>query len=270
MVIADNVAPIVNDTFRPYDMLTLTTAPEDGLRCLVAVYAFSFQIYGDFSGYSDIARGTARLLGFDIMVNFNIPYAATSPSSFWQRWHISLSTWLRDYLYIPLGGNRRGNVYCNLMLTMFLGGLWHGAAWTFVAWGIYQGVLLVAYRVIGVRTEQKAYPRLVSFLMWLLMFHLVCGGWLLFRAQNMTTIMAFFQGIVFHPVGSPETWSAFKNLLFYVWFLAGLEAFQLFTHRASPMERLPWFARLNIWIMVIMSLLALAQHDRMEFIYFAF
>ena len=138
VVIADNMAPIVNYIFSR-DVSTLS-----GAEVLVGVYAFAFQIYGDFAGYTDIARGVAKWLGFDLMLNFRMPYFATSPSDFWQRWHISLSSWLRDYLYIPLGGNRQGTLltYRNLMLTMVLGGLWHGAAWTFVAWGFFHGLIL--------------------------------------------------------------------------------------------------------------------------------
>ncbi|MBN1883919.1 MAG: MBOAT family protein [Candidatus Krumholzibacteriota bacterium] len=118
---------------------------------VVGVYAFAFQIYCDFSGYSDIARGCAKCLGFELMLNFDFPYIAVSPSDFWRRWHISLSSWLRDYLYIPLGGNRggRAKTYRNLSLTMLLGGLWHGAAWNFVAWGAYHGLLLVGQRLLG-------------------------------------------------------------------------------------------------------------------------
>ena len=124
-----------------------------GLEVLVGVYAFAFQIYGDFSGYSSIARGISKWMGFDLVINFHNPYLAVTPSDFWQRWHISLSTWLRDYLYISLGGNRGGRLaeYRNLMLTMLLGGLWHGASWTFVAWGLYHGAILCAYRLAGVR-----------------------------------------------------------------------------------------------------------------------
>ena len=112
----------------------------------LGAYAFAFQIYGDFSGYSDIARGSAQLLGFHFMVNFRQPYLATSLQDFWRRWHISLSTWLRDYLYVPLGGNRLSipRTYINLLLTMLIGGLWHGASWNFVLWGgLHGGVLAV-------------------------------------------------------------------------------------------------------------------------------
>ena len=123
VVIADNMAEIANAVFQS------PTSSLSGIDCLIGVYAFAFQIYGDFSGYSAIARGVAKWLGFDLMVNFNLPYFAQSPREFWRRWHISLSTWLRDYLYISLGGNKHGTIatYRNLMLTMVLGGLWHGA-----------------------------------------------------------------------------------------------------------------------------------------------
>ena len=133
IVIADNLAPIVNRVFAD------PSVASSG-ELLAAILAFTFQIYCDFSGYSDIARGLARMLGLNIMLNFNIPYIARTPSEFWRRWHISLSTWLRDYLYISLGGNRYGKLltFHNLMLTMLLGGLWHGAAWNFVLWGAHE------------------------------------------------------------------------------------------------------------------------------------
>ena len=142
VVVADNLALVVNELFGRSRSL-------DGGLALLAIYAFAFQIYADFSGYTDIARGVAKCLGFELALNFKLPYFATSPKDFWDRWHISLSHWLRDYLYISLGGSRRGTLltYRNLMLTMILGGLWHGAAWTFVIWGLYQGVLLVSHRV---------------------------------------------------------------------------------------------------------------------------
>ncbi|MEL6616295.1 MAG: MBOAT family O-acyltransferase, partial [Bacteroidota bacterium] len=116
---------------------------------IVYAFAFAFQIYGDFSGYSDIARGVAKLMGFELMLNFRRPYLTRNPSEFWRHWHISLSSWLRDYLYIPLGGNRGGEVqtYRNLMITMILGGLWHGAGWGFVLWGLFHGGFLAVHRL---------------------------------------------------------------------------------------------------------------------------
>src|SRR5882724_4541117 len=133
IVIADNLARIVDPIFAG-------SATVAALPAYLGAVAFAFQIYCDFSAYSDIARGVARLLGFELMLNFNLPYFATNPSDFWRRWHISLSNWLRDYLYIPLGGSRGGEArtYRNLGLTMLLGGLWHGAAWNYIWWGAYQ------------------------------------------------------------------------------------------------------------------------------------
>lgn len=180
-VIANNLAIVVDRTFASGTGAT-------GAEYLIAIYAFAFQIYCDFSGYSDIARGLAALMGIDLMVNFNHPYAATSPRDFWRRWHISLSTWLRDYLYIPLGGSRgtRARTYTALLLTMVLGGVWHGANWTFVVWGLYHGALLAAHRRIAVdagwRLPDTRAMRVVSRLV---VFHLVCLGWLFFRAENL-------------------------------------------------------------------------------------
>ena len=186
--IADGLAPIVNQVF---------SAPSaTGGETMVAVLAFAFQIYCDFSGYTDIARGVAKLMGFEFMLNFNLPYFATNPTDFWQRWHISLSSWLRDYLYISLGGNRGGYIktYRNLMVTMVLGGLWHGAAWNFVLWGFYHGGLLIGHRLAtpalrNIATLTEGALRLP----WLVfriaaMFVLTCYGWLLFRATSLQQI----------------------------------------------------------------------------------
>lgn len=187
--IADNLAPIVDAAFA-------SPSPSGGLTVL-AVYAFTFQIYCDFSGYTDIARGLAKIMGFEFVLNFNLPYFATNPSDFWRRWHISLSTWLRDYLYKSLGGNRGGKwlTQRNLMLTMLLGGLWHGAAWNFILWGLYHGLLLVGHRWL--ETPLSRIGRLFgegSNLWWLIrvacMFLLTCYGWLLFRATSLDQVAA--------------------------------------------------------------------------------
>ncbi|NJO79714.1 MAG: MBOAT family protein [Cyanobacteria bacterium RM1_2_2] len=164
---------------------------------VAATLLFTFQIYCDFSGYSDIARGVAKLFGIELMVNFNLPYFSKTPSEFWRRWHISLSTWLRDYLYISLGGNRKGNArtYQNLMTTMALGGLWHGAAWNYVFWGIYQGTLLCVYRMLGLEAGKKSAatnpPLLRSLAMMAIFFGLTGYGWLLFRASSFGQIAEF-------------------------------------------------------------------------------
>src|SRR3954471_4549914 len=139
--VADNLASLANIVFDP-------ATHQTGVNVLLGMYAFAFQIYGDFAGYSNIARGLSKLMGIELIENFRFPYFVRSPQAFWRNWHISLSTWLRDYLYIPLGGSRGtpAQTQRNLLITMLLGGLWHGAAWTFVLWGLYQGVLLIAYR----------------------------------------------------------------------------------------------------------------------------
>lgn len=271
VVVADNVAKIVNQVFQPFDTLINVGTPVDGLRCLAAIYAFAIQIYCDFSGYTDIARGTARLLGFDIMLNFKLPYFALNPSDFWRRWHISLSSWLRDYLYIPLGGNRRGNaqMYRNLMITMLLGGLWHGAAWNFIYWGAFHGALLVVYNLLNQRSTQAQF-NLGNLMKGLLMFHLVCIGWLLFRAQNMTTVFVFLEAIFTNFQGSPEALTAFKDLIFYSWFLIGFQCLQAYTGKLNWLNNTQWFWRLNIWIFIITSIFSLSGGPAQEFIYFAF
>ena len=184
VVVADNLSRIVDPVFAAGSSLQ----GYGGWDVLLATYAFAFQIFCDFAGYSNIARGLGRCMGFDIMVNFRSPYLAANPSEFWRRWHISLSTFLRDYLYIPLGGNRKGpaRTFLNLTVTMVLGGLWHGAAWTFVLWGAYHGLLLMFYRfvtptatVASDRSDGIAQAfRIVVF------FHLICAGWVIFRAQS--------------------------------------------------------------------------------------
>jgi len=186
--IADNLSTVVDQAFSRADSLTRAEA-------ILALYAFAFQIYGDFSGYTDIARGTAKLLGFDFALNFRRPYLARNPSDFWQRWHISLSSWLRDYLYIPLGGNKRGSTrtLLNLFLTMLLGGLWHGASWTFVLWGAYHGLLLVVHRLLKPLLSRVQPTGLVGRGLWsglriTLMFHLVVLGWLPFRAHSVLEV----------------------------------------------------------------------------------
>ncbi len=193
IVLADNMAPIANTIFsRDYNELT-------GLECLIGVYAFAFQIYGDFSGYSSIAKGIAKWMGFDLRSNFAMPYISQSPQEFWRRWHISLSTWLRDYLYIPLGGAQGSPIatYRNLTITMVLGGLWHGAAWTFVAWGIYHGLLLAVHRFIreNIRPAPAHRPLITKIFCIIGTFQLSCIGWLLFRAESMDQVWGMLSAI---------------------------------------------------------------------------
>jgi D-alanyl-lipoteichoic acid acyltransferase DltB (MBOAT superfamily) len=170
-------------------------------ECLLAAYAFAFQIYWDFSGYTDMARGCALALGFRFPENFRLPYLSASPREFWRRWHMTLSAWLRDYLYKSLGGDRHGRLATlrNLFVTMALGGLWHGAQWTFVIWGCYHGVLLMSQRLIsppdGLGNIADTLPVLKASawkpLRIFLTFHLICLGWIFFRSESLTMAMRF-------------------------------------------------------------------------------
>jgi alginate O-acetyltransferase complex protein AlgI len=183
-VIADNCAPLANAAFA--GKLGSGFWP-----LVIGVYAFSWQIYCDFSGYSDIARGSAQLLGFHFMVNFRQPYFATSLQDFWRRWHISLSTWLRDYVYIPLGGNRKGErrTYVNLLATMLLGGLWHGANWTFVVWGALHGGWLALERFVAGPEGPRSrwYSRIVT-------LTVVGVAWVFFRAKSLHEALSMLAG----------------------------------------------------------------------------
>jgi alginate O-acetyltransferase complex protein AlgI len=169
---------------------------------LIALYAYTFQIYYDFSGYSDIAIGLARILGFDLPQNFNRPYLSQSVREFWARWHISLSTWLRDYLYISLGGNRVSpwRMRMNLMITMLLGGLWHGAALHFIAWGAYHGFLLM----LGRRDGGGAVPcgQWTIMRRQVVCFHLIVLGWFLFRVQDLSNFVQYIEGFVKNGMGT--------------------------------------------------------------------
>jgi len=182
IVLADNLAPFADAAFtNPVGL--------GAVRTWIGVYAFAFQIFFDFSGYTDIALGCARLLGYQLPENFRRPYAATSITDFWRRWHMSLSTWLRDYLYVSLGGNRmptRLGVYRNLMITMLLGGLWHGAAWTFAFWGFLHGLYLAFERALGLRTTEEGDREspLRSLVRRIIVFQLVTFTWIPFRAKN--------------------------------------------------------------------------------------
>jgi len=180
MVFADQFAQIADSYFQ-----NLAAHP-GGWAAWSGVLAFAMQIFFDFSGYTDMAIGMALLLGFHFPINFRRPYLAFSITDFWHRWHISLSRWLRDYLYIPLGGNRHGRLmtYRNLMLTMLLGGLWHGASWNFVIWGGYHGSLLSIERMMGRREFEKRPPLWLYPLRALITFALVCVGWVFFRAST--------------------------------------------------------------------------------------
>jgi len=211
IVIADNCALLANAAFNG-------GLGSDGWATIIGAYAFAWQIYGDFSGYSDLARGSAKLLGFDFMVNFRQPYLAVSLQDFWRRWHISLSTWLRDYLYIPLGGNRGSErkTYRNLLLTMLLGGLWHGANWTFVVWGAIHGFGLSIERfVFGHRKQHTEPGGLSKQLRRIVTFHVVCLSWIFFRAPSVSGAFGLLRQLG-HYQWSPNYAAAFLFLVILV------------------------------------------------------
>ncbi|MCB9883195.1 MAG: MBOAT family protein [Planctomycetes bacterium] len=265
--VADNVAFVVNGVF------AAPTHEISGMDCLIGVYAFAIQIYCDFSGYSSIARGISRWMGFDLMVNFDMPYVARTPSEFWRRWHISLSTWLRDYLYIPLGGNRGGRLLTirNLMLTMLLGGLWHGAGWTFLAWGFFHGTILGIYRPFEKRLAAFTRTRGMALLQWFVMFHLVCFSWLLFRAESMEQVFAMAGRMLtsFHP--SEFTGFGFVFLLVYGGPLLAFEAWLALRKRdALFLTRTHWGWRSVAYALMALMILVFQPTVNSDFIYFQF
>jgi D-alanyl-lipoteichoic acid acyltransferase DltB (MBOAT superfamily) len=268
VVIADNLAVIVNDLFGRWQTL-------DGGLALLALYAFAFQIYGDFSGYTDIARGIAKCLGFELALNFNLPYFATSPREFWNRWHISLSSWLRDYLYIPLGGSRGGVVATNrnLMLTMLLGGLWHGAAWTFVLWGFYQGLLLVLHRAAAPWLERVKPVDRVDRACWkalriFVTFHLVCLGWLIFRASSLDQVMGMLRAIVGRPAIPRAAYLVPAAVTIIPLFVVQL--FQYLSDDLDVISRTPWYVRSVFYTACFYAIVLGGEFGGQQFIYFQF
>ena len=263
VVVADNLSLIANGGFSGHEEVT-------GADALMGIYAFAFQIYGDFAGYSLIARGISKWLGIDLMTNFRMPYLARNPSDFWQRWHISLSSWLRDYLYIPLGGNRgKGwKVYRNLMLTMLIGGLWHGAGWTFVCWGGLHGILLCIYRPFGKKLFFKGkFGRIIATF---LFFQWICLTWLLFRAENMNQVWSMIQLIITDFTISDFSRYAFWMLLFLAGPLMLLEIWQEQQQSKRRLEILPWGYRAAIYCYFIFMLIEFPPVQHGEFIYFQF
>jgi alginate O-acetyltransferase complex protein AlgI len=262
-VIADQVARLVDPVYAS------PTSYSSG-AVWAATIGYAIQIYCDFSGYSDMALGCAHAFGLRLPVNFDVPYMSLNIAEFWRRWHISLSTWLRDYLYIPLGGNRGSSAatYRNLLLTMLLGGLWHGAAWTFVAWGAYHGVLLALHRALpwpGWLSHPVLAPLRVGFT-----FLCVCLGWVLFRARGFGDALAIY-GQMFSPAGGislpPEVTSVFAALLAVV-LAAHLVA--RFADVESLARRLPAPLAAGALALAMLAAQLLAPAEGGAFIYFQF
>jgi D-alanyl-lipoteichoic acid acyltransferase DltB (MBOAT superfamily) len=265
MIVADNLAIIVDTVFSP-------TSSIHGIEIPLAIIAFAFQIYCDFSGYSDIARGLAKLLGFDLMINFRLPYFAISPSDFWQRWHISLSTWLRDYLYIPLGGNRCSSLRCNvnLMATMLLGGLWHGASWNFVLWGLFHGILLIAYRMIPWLKDSD--PSSKQVMHWLprmlLMFVLTMTGWVIFRCHSIGQMFDLLRRIDLQT--TVNTSYVISRICLYLTPLLVVQIIAEKKRNLNWVVQCPSLMSGLIMGLMLVALLVFAERASSEFIYFQF
>ncbi len=265
IALADNLAPLANVVFD--DPGSFNT-----VELWMGTYAFAFQIYFDFAGYSNIAIGTARLLGFSIPENFRMPYIAAGFRDFWRRWHISLSTWLRDYLYFPLGGNRRGTLrtMVNLYIVMGLGGLWHGANWTFVVWGLLHGTYLTAEHLLqpalahipGLIRESRITRTLAS----LLTFHLVCLGWVFFRARSLSAAAGMLEQML---LPNELNLNFHSSLTIYLWIGAFAIAAGLIASRRELLRSVPAWA----WGASAAAMLFLTLYtwgDASEFIYFQF
>ncbi len=252
------------------DALFLSAGPTPGWAlAATGTIAFSGQIFCDFAGYSTCAIGCARLLGFHLPENFRAPYAAVGFSDFWRRWHVSLSSWLRDYLYIPLGGNRRGvlRTYVALTLTMLIGGLWHGAAWTFVIWGAIHAGALIVERLAHGALPPLLHSRLWRIAAWLLTLVVVMLAWVFFRAESLQSALQILQGLTRAPLAplSPDqalVWAAF----------AGLLACHLLERRTRLSER--WTTLPVIWLVPALTLMMaavwLSPGNARAFIYFQF
>jgi D-alanyl-lipoteichoic acid acyltransferase DltB (MBOAT superfamily) len=268
VLIADNVAPLVDEAF---------SAPSamGSFQLASAIALFAIQIYCDFAGYSDMARGMSRLLGIELMENFRRPYFATTITDFWRRWHISLSTWLRDYLYIPLGGNRKGDArtYVNLLLTMLLGGLWHGASWTFVAWGALHGGALAVHKLwvqlrasLGVPAGVLGYPGRVA--SWSLTMAAVCAGWVFFRASDFAGAAEIFRGLVSGRDGHDMPWVL--ALLRSAALVAFLDVPQQLHSTPTALLRWPVLARGIAYAALILAIAIFGGDEHVPFIYFQF
>jgi alginate O-acetyltransferase complex protein AlgI len=280
VVIADRLAVTVNTVYNnPTDF--------QGLPLILATVFFAFQIYCDFSGYSDIAIGSARVMGFDLMKNFNRPYLSQSVSEFWKRWHISLSTWFRDYLYIPLGGNRVSmpRMYVNLFITFLVSGLWHGANWTYVIWGGLNGLFLVCESMI-----KKYVPAFASvftggnffikFSRTALTFGLICLTWVFFRANSVgdaiyiiTHMCSNFRASIAVATSAAMGFDAFSLSVLSValCILFGVELAQNWFHISTKLNSLPVYLRLFLYSVFLVFILLFGVFDaEQQFIYFQF
>ncbi len=265
--IADQIAPYVDKIFIHSD--------PSGAMIWAATLGFTVQILADFSGYTDIARGTARMLGFELSLNFDHPYLARNPSDFWKRWHITFSSWIRDYLYIPLGGSR-GTAWRTFQATagaMLLSGLWHGAAWTFVLWGAFHALLITGYRFVA-RRIPKDFRRgpVGSTLAVPLMFGFSVFGWMIFRETHIDRLLHYW---TLNPFGgSADQWAAALVMLGVVVVHAAPLVLALLLERLvlPRLQGTPWLlpAQTTVWAALLVVILAFVRDGAADFIYFQF
>lgn len=273
MVVADNCAVAVNEIWADY-------ANQDGMTLFLGAILFTFQIYGDFSGYSDIAIGTARLFGIDLMRNFNFPYFSRDIAEFWRKWHISLTTWFRDYIYIPLGGSRcaKWKVMRNTMIIFLVSGLWHGANWTFVVWGAYHAILFFPLMLLNLNrkyTNTVAYgkllPSVTEFIQMAVTFLLVVIGWIIFRAENISQAWDYILRMVTEfNIGSIQYG---KKALLYIFVLMVVEWLQRDKQHGLQIENVGVlkYSAVRYAMYVGLAILTLAlSGTQAEFIYFQF
>jgi D-alanyl-lipoteichoic acid acyltransferase DltB (MBOAT superfamily) len=275
LVIADRLAGYVNQIYND-------PANADGINLLIATYFFAFQIYCDFSGYSDIAVGTAKVLGFRLMANFERPYLATSIAEFWKRWHISLSTWFKDYLYIPLGGNRveKWRWCINLFIVFLVSGLWHGANWTFMVWGALHGFYLIFSILTGNARDKLRHtlafdrlPSLVKISQILITFHLVLLAWIFFRANHLTDALLIIEKISQAIMGTAiPTMAKFitsRDLLFLFALITFMNLYERFQtpFRAFLKNRL---AAVTLASFLFWAIIVWGAFNNQQFIYFQF
>ncbi|MCG8320862.1 MAG: MBOAT family protein [Cytophagales bacterium] len=278
LVIADRLAEYVNEVYNNVDRY-------DGFHNIVATYFFAFQIYCDFSGYSDIAIGSALIMGFSLMQNFRRPYFATNIREFWSRWHISLSTWFRDYLYIPLGGNRviKWRWYYNLFVTFVVSGLWHGANWTFIVWGFLHGSYLVlGYMTKNVRSKLlksvKLDPNshLTRLLDVLVTFHLVLLAWIFFRANGISDTYVFLKNTLSLDVADLDRINLFRirsDWTISIVAIMLLIIIDFITERAKIryyFNKMPGLLRWVVLVFTIGLIVFLGKFEEQDFLYFRF
>lgn len=275
VAVADNLARMVDPVFAAQQ-------PYYGADVLLATYAFAFQIFCDFDGYSNIARGLGKCMGFDIMVNFSLPYFCTNPREFWRRWNISLSNWIRDYVYISLGGNHKGTLATNrnVMVAMVLAGLWHGASWTFILWGTYWGILIVLQNLvnkIGIKIGALS-NKIVSGAMRaasiVIFFQLICVGWLLFRAQSIPQAMAMTGSLFNNLTLSTAYGAALVNVLpvalLMTAVLLAIQVIQYLSNNLLITLKWRWPFRAIVYCCLLLLLVIFGADYGKEFIYFQF